>query len=207
MSAKRWGTAVILIAILALTVVGVLVMGGQEPAKADPPVITGYASQCLDPCDDWVMFDDFRVRKYVDPEPYFATGWEDEQNGPYTLDGYSWDHRRQFTIIGDSDWSSDQTDYQVKLTVSIGTGTTSGDELYIDTGKLQSDYDDIRFTNDDSTPTVLSYWRDPKTGGDSAVFWIELDAVPKASSADFYIYYDSPTAPSASLTTDSCPSR
>jgi len=109
------------------------------------------------------------------------------------LTGYN--YRKQITIKGSS--AGVQTNYQMKLNVHKGSGSDSGDDVYLG-GSCRNDFNDIRFTKSDGE-TKLDYWRESYVSGDYAIFWIEFDSIPAdPDSVNFYIYYDNSDASSES---------
>lgn len=107
-----------------------------------------------------------------------------------------WDYRKAHHIEGSS--AGDQTNYQVKFVVHIGTGTDSGEDVYIESGKCNADFSDIRFTRNDET-TLLDYWMEPCCPfTDNATFWVEVPNIYAPSGADIWMYYGNDEATSAS---------
>ena len=102
-------------------------------------------------------------------------------------------YRKQITIAGTTDGA--QTNYQMILYIYNSTGTDSGNKVYLGT-KVKNDFSDIRFTN--STNSLLDYWIE-SINSTTATVWVEFDSIPASpSSANFYIYYNSSSAASAS---------
>ena len=101
-----------------------------------------------------------------------------------------WLHRKKITI------SSPDTDYQAAFTVNRSSGTDSGYTVYVGTA-CESDYDDIRFTEDDGT-TLLDYWIE-SADSSTARIWVKF-----ASSSDTsaYLYYGNSGASAVSSGTD-----
>jgi len=79
------------------------------------------------------------------------------------------------------------TNYQIIITVHYGSGSDSDDDVYCGS-KCQTDFDDIRFTDNDGS-TELDYWMQEKTDSDNAVFWVEVADDLSSSDVDIYIYY------------------
>ncbi len=106
-----------------------------------------------------------------------------------------WSFCKKFTINGSS--AGAQTHYQMKLIVHKGSGTDSGNDVYL-SGHCKDDFSDIRFTKSDGE-TNLDYWIEEYTPGDNATIWIEFDSIPVSpNSATFCLYYGNPNAPSES---------
>ena len=76
--------------------------------------------------------------------------------------------------------------YQIRIMVHFGSGTDSGENVYLN-GKCQADFDDIRFTSSDGT-TLLDYWLESSTT-EEAVFWVRLTDNLDVSSSTIYIIY------------------
>ena len=110
------------------------------------------------------------------------------------LDSSAWNYRQRFTVEGSPDGL--QNDYQMKITIHKGSGTINGDDVYLN-NHCKDDFSDVRFTDADGA-TSLDYWIENNTSS-TATVWVELGSVPASpGTADFYIYYDNPSAISAS---------
>jgi len=97
-----------------------------------------------------------------------------------------WMYRKSHEIIGST--SGAVTDYQIKIVVHYGSGTDSGEHVYLN-GKCRTDFGDIRFTADDGE-TELPYWIERKVDGDYAIFWVKVPSIPASpDKAIIYIYY------------------
>lgn len=88
---------------------------------------------------------------------------------------------KRFTIAHTADGA--QTNYQMKLTIIKGTGTSSAGTLYLDNKSTNWPYD-IRFTN--AAGTELHFWREESDATDGT-WWIEVDSIP-AHPDDFVGY-------------------
>jgi hypothetical protein len=106
----------------------------------------------------------------------------------------SWDYRKSFNVTGQA---TTETNYQIEIIVHRKSGTDSGNVVYVDTDKMQSDYDDLRYTNDEASPTSLDYWIEWKNTT-MARTWVELDSITASSTDIFYMYYDNTGASSVS---------
>lgn len=104
-----------------------------------------------------------------------------------------WIYRKSHIIEHDSGAG---TNYQVKITVHYDDGTDSGEHVYLNS-KCQSDFGDIRFTDDDGW-TLLDYWMESKNPETSAVFWVEVQDDLSSSDATIYIYYGNDEATTTS---------
>lgn len=127
---------------------------------------------CMNPPELDTYFDQVNIKVALD-------GWWDDD----------WSYRQKFNV---SISSGSVTNYQVKLRVYQGNGTSSGTTVYCN-GHCESDFDDIRFTTDGSLQTALDYWIEYKTsvGSIYADIWVELDSVDSDGEM-FYIYYGNP---------------
>ena len=71
----------------------------------------------------------------------------------------------------------------------------SGNTVYLN-GKCESDFDDIRFTDDDGS-TELDYWRGDYVASDTADFWVKVsDSLD--TDQTIYLYYGNPSAQTTS---------
>jgi len=97
-----------------------------------------------------------------------------------------WQYRKSHDINGST--TGAVTYYQIRITVHYGSGTDSGEHVYLN-GKCRTDFGDIRFTSDDGV-TELSYWIEEKIDSNYAVFWIKVPYIPASpNNATIYIYY------------------
>jgi predicted GH43/DUF377 family glycosyl hydrolase len=95
----------------------------------------------------------------------------------------NWLYRKPITIDNTSGTST-LTNYQVQVSVTYDS-------------KMQSDFDDIRFTDSDST-TLLDHWLETSTTSVSAIFKVEVPRVPASSTKTIYMYYGNSGASNAS---------
>jgi len=105
-----------------------------------------------------------------------------------------WLYRKSHTVNGST--ASSVTDYQVRITVYYGSGTDSGDNVYLN-GKCRTDFGDVRFTDSDGT-TLLSYWIESYTASSVAYFWVKIPSIPQNGSSTIYIYYGNSSATTTS---------
>lgn len=111
--------------------------------------------------------DDFRIRKYADPEPTVTIGTEQPS------DAGGWQYMRKITITNPG--TTDLTDFQVAINL---------DQSNFDFSKAQSTGADVRFVIEDPSPYKASYYIeewDPSTP--RATIWVALDE----NDPDFYI--------------------
>jgi hypothetical protein len=77
-------------------------------------------------------------------------------------------------------------DYQVKFVVHSGSGTDSGQDVFLN-GLSQSWPNDIRFA--DGNYYLLSYWVE-SSDANSALVWVKVPSIPASpGSATVYLYY------------------
>jgi len=79
------------------------------------------------------------------------------------------------------------TDYPIKIKVHYGSGTDSGEDVYLNS-HCRTDFGDVRFTDDDGV-SELDYWMEKKVDGDYAIFWIEVVDDLSSNDATIYVYY------------------
>lgn len=85
-----------------------------------------------------------------------------------------WNKRKKITLTGGA--SDTQTDFQLKLIISYDSD-------------MQSDFDDIRFTQSDGT-TLIDAWIESKIDDTSAIVWVEFPTTPaNGVDQDYYMYY------------------
>jgi len=117
----------------------------------------------------------------------------------------NWDYRKSFKVFGNT--GTDVNNYPIKIRIYKGTGDDYGSIVYIDTWKVQSDFDDIRFCKNIGTNQELDYWMLYKSAS-YADFWIEVPQVDRLNtllpedserqSTTLLIYYGNSTV------TDGC---
>jgi hypothetical protein len=95
-----------------------------------------------------------------------------------------WIYRKSHVI---NSASGAGTNYQVRIKVYYGSGTDSGENVYLN-GKCKTDFGDIRFTRSDGE-TLLDYWMEEKVDSNYAVFWVEIADDLSSNPATIYIYY------------------
>jgi len=94
-------------------------------------------------------------------------------------------HRKPINI---SNSGSALTDYQVLVTLDTAS--------LISAKKLQSDCDDLRFTDSDEK-TLLNYWLESGCNINSTKIWVRVPSIPTGKKT-IYLYYDNPLANSMS---------
>jgi hypothetical protein len=103
-----------------------------------------------------------------------------------------WSYRRPVTIDNTNN-SNELTDYQVLVVVDTAS--------LIQQGKMQSDCDDIRFTDSDGT-TLLPYWIEGPINANNTKIWVKVPQIPANGTKTIYLYYGNPTAQSESSITN-----
>lgn len=103
-----------------------------------------------------------------------------------------WRYRRPITIDNTQN-SNDLTDYQSFVTVDTAS--------LIQQGKMQTDGDDIRFTDSDGT-TLLPYWLEGPINASNTKIWVKVPSIPAGGTKTIYFYYGNPSASSESSIAD-----
>ena len=102
----------------------------------------------------------------------------------------SWPYRKAHEVVGST--AGAVTDYPIRIRVYYGSGTDSGENVYLN-GKCRADFGDVRFAASDGT--LLSYWMESKVDGQYADFWVKVPSIPASpGKATIYIYYGNPQA-------------
>lgn len=175
--------------LLKLLTLGVLF--GRPP----PPLLTV----------DEVFKHSHLIDELVDIRYYYLRFYEDLIQSYQIIEEYvniysmwldpNWNYRKSHVIVGSS--SGSVTNYQIRIIVHYGSGTDSGEHVYLN-GKCRADFGDIRFTADDKV-TLLPYWIERKVDGDYAVFWVKIPYIPLYPDTTFiYVYYGNPNATTTS---------
>ncbi|OGS43280.1 MAG: hypothetical protein A2539_08975 [Elusimicrobia bacterium RIFOXYD2_FULL_34_15] len=129
--------------------------------------------------------DDFGSDSYVMQTDTWTTPGSAQLLIPATWYNSSWRWRKKITITNPNTQAC--VDFQVYMaTETVAVGLVSA-------GKVQSDYDDIRFT-DSGGVTLINYWAQPSTItvslGDYEGFWVRVSSIAKNSgTTDIYMYY------------------
>jgi len=90
------------------------------------------------------------------------------------------------------------TGFQMRVVVGESAGATGCHVMPV-AGQIKPDFRDVRFTEDDGT-TTLPHWLESVTGispNRTATFWVRVSD-DLDSEQQIFVYYGSPTAPSAS---------
>jgi hypothetical protein len=104
-----------------------------------------------------------------------------------------WGNRKSHVI---NPASGAGTGYQVRIRAHYGSGTDSGEDVYLN-GKCRTDFGDVRFTRSDGT-TLLDYWMAEKSIRSYALFWVEVSDDLSSNPATIYVYYGNPEATTTS---------
>lgn len=108
----------------------------------------------------------------------------------------SWSYRQVHNVI--SLTGSTLRNYNLKYTVIRGTGTSSGNTIYIPSTKLKSDYSDLRFLyNGMSVP-----YYDLTQTGDTRIIYVKIPRLLPSSGTDISILYGNDDAISVSSPED-----
>ena len=96
---------------------------------------------------------------------------------------FSWPYRCSITVNNSSN-SNTLENYQVQVVVIYDSD-------------MQSDFDDLRFTENDGT-TELSYWFENYNSGENATVWVKVPTIPASDNHTIYMYYGNASASSES---------
>jgi len=94
-----------------------------------------------------------------------------------------WSYRKSHDITGSSGAGAN---YQIKILVHYGSGSDSGEDVYLN-DKCETDFGDVRFTDNDGN-TELDYWIETKVDSDVATIWVEVTD-DLDDNQTIYIYY------------------
>lgn len=111
----------------------------------------------------------------------------------YFLDPWyngAWLYRKSHIINSDA---SAGEKYPVRIKVYYNQSDDSGEKVFLN-GKCQSDFEDIRFTDNDQE-TLLDYWMETMSIEEYAIFWVEVCDDLSSSSSEIYLYYGNDDAP------------
>lgn len=112
---------------------------------------------------------------------YFLDPWWDS----------SWSYRKSYTI---SNATGAGTNYQVLIKAHYGSGTDSGNEVYLN-NHCQADFDDIRFLDNDNS-TELDFWVENVSASLYADIWIEVVGNLNDTAQTIHLYYGNGAASS-----------
>lgn len=132
---------------------------------------------------------------------YFGSSTYNSRIENFEYTPYSWKtgwSYRKYHVINSA--SGAGTNYQKRIKVHYGSGTDSGEDVYLNSHS-RTDFGDIRFTKDDGT-TELDYWRQEKVDSDYAIFWVEISDNLDSSDVIIYIYYGKSDATYPSLASE-----
>ncbi|MEM3361528.1 MAG: DUF2341 domain-containing protein [Thermoproteota archaeon] len=122
--------------------------------------------------------DNFRVRKYVDPEPSHGKWGCIETFYPVQP-------RQKSHIIYPADGAG--VNYPIRVKVHFGDGVDSGENVYLNRS-CRKDFYDVRFFGEDGI-TPLGFMMDEKVDFSYATFWVSIPNNLSSSSARFKISY------------------
>jgi hypothetical protein len=100
----------------------------------------------------------------------------------------NWYYRQLVTVDNNSNPGT-LTNYPVKLVLNSAN---------FDFAEAKAGGEDLRFTADDGS-TLIDFWiEDYNSTAQTALVWVEVPSIAASSAAHFYMYYDNPSAASAS---------
>jgi hypothetical protein len=103
-----------------------------------------------------------------------------------------WEFRKSHTIEGSLGAGPD---YQIRVIVHHGSGIDIDENVYCNS-LSESNFDDIRFTDDNGT-TELAHWRESYYDSDNATFWVRVQDNLNVTQS-IYVYFGNIAASSAS---------
>ena len=158
--------------------------GVLQLSYSDSTYSSGYTGPAAG--GNTVYFDWYFVRKYASTEPTVTPSSYVSLNEDLFKSG--WNYKIPISITENS--GSTLTDYQVKVTVDTAS--------LISAGKMNKDCSDIRFTTSDGL-TLLPYWiQDGTCNSANTVIWVKVNSIQASSTTTIYMYYNNPSAKSAS---------
>lgn len=105
----------------------------------------------------------------------------------------SWGYRQSHTITS---LSGAGVGYQINLTANYGSGSSSGNTVYLN-NHSNSDFSDLRFISIDNS-TVYEYWVESYTASSSAFVWVRINEDLGTANRVFWVYYGNGAATSLS---------
>ncbi len=91
-----------------------------------------------------------------------------------------------------SEWYNASWSKRKKIAVSNPTASAMTNQaikiLVPYDGDMQSDFEDLRFT-DSSGTTTIPYWIESSTASATSTVWVKLSSIPANSSSNIYMYY------------------
>lgn len=130
--------------------------------------------------------------------------WDDSSCQLTEQTNYRWRNDDGGEGVPDSEWYNASWDKRKRVSLTntdstaYATATIRLDVIY--DSDMQSDFDDLRFTEDDGT-TLLSHWIETVNASADAVVWIEVFDLSLLDTTNVYMYYGNATATDASATT------
>lgn len=147
-------------------------------------------------------------------DPSGTNTWSSTQNTPYSFttltitpifnqNSFRWsnDTANESHAIGDT-WYDSNYDYRNSIQITNNIGTTLSDfqvRLTIGTsaliadGKMRSDCNDLRFTNEDKN-TLLNYWIETGCNSSNTIIWVKIPYLAASTSRNIYLYYGNSSA-------------
>jgi hypothetical protein len=120
----------------------------------------------------------------------FVGGWDDVAfTAVYPEVPEKWSYRKSHVI---NPAAGAGANYPVRITVHYGSGTDSGEHVYLNE-HCKGSFNDVRFFDDDGV-TPLDYWMESRVYGDRAVFWVKVNDDLSSNPQMIYVYYGNPSA-------------
>ncbi|MCW4000971.1 MAG: DUF2341 domain-containing protein [Candidatus Bathyarchaeota archaeon] len=94
---------------------------------------------------------------------------------------------------------TDLSNYQIKINVNYGSGTSQGDTVYLG-GHGRTNFADLRFTwynASQHAEVECPYWIEQYTTGANAVIWVKVPQI-QSSNSTLYVYYGQSSAATTS---------
>lgn len=142
--------------------------------KAIYPVRIDPTASVIDLYDDTTKIDTGNSSGYI------VTGGQAKINlvAWYNSGGVYWDYREPITY--DNSGGGAKSNYDVLVVTDT--------KALVDATKLQSDCDDLRFTDTDAT-TLVTYWIESGCNTTSTQIWVRIPDIAASTSETYYMYY------------------
>jgi len=99
---------------------------------------------------------------------------------------YGWGRRKKITL---GNLNGTGTEYQVRVIVHRTTATEpTFPDVYLNPDAVQSDFNDIRFTDNDEETEL--YYMKLENNTNTALFWVKINDDLSSVDVDIYIYYE-----------------
>lgn len=118
--------------------------------------------------------------------------WSDSSCLFVSQEHYRWRNDDGGEGVPDDEWYNASWSKRKRLNITNNTGGTLANipvKVVVDyDGDMQSDFDDLRFT-DSSGTTSISHWTEDVVTSASSTVWVEVPSLPASGSAVVYMYY------------------